>query len=147
MKPEKPLFIPLKREHFEAFAAGRKAFEYRELGPRWNERTCRVGRLVVLSCGYGKARRLRGTISHFSTSNTPSLLPGWASCYGDNHRPAAIIGITLSASKWCACGTLSEPSTYQGVLVCGACWKPVKSRRPNDRTLATQPAPKDFNSK
>lgn len=50
---EKPLFIPLKREFFDAFERGLKVFEYREYGPRWNERTCRVGRLVTLSMGYG----------------------------------------------------------------------------------------------
>lgn len=49
---EKPLFIPLKREFFQAFKAGEKVEEYRPEGPRWNARTCRVGRPVVLSLGY-----------------------------------------------------------------------------------------------
>lgn len=89
------LFIPLKREFYEAFERGEKGFEYREYGPRWNERTCRLGRPVTISMGYGKTRRLRGTITHFSTSATPALLPGWSACYGDNHRTAAIIGIAL----------------------------------------------------
>jgi len=90
------LFIPLKREYFEAFERGEKEFEYREYGPRWNERTCRIGRPVVLSMGYGKARRLRGVVNFFDTSATPSLLPGWSACYGDNHRTAAIIGVKLN---------------------------------------------------
>ena len=90
------LFIPLKREYFEAFERGEKEFEYREYGPRWNERTCRLGRPVVLSMGYGKARRLRGVVNFFDTSATPSLLPGWSACYGDNHRSAAIIGVKLN---------------------------------------------------
>lgn len=89
------LFIPLKREFFEAFERGEKEFEYREYGLRWNERTCRIGRAVTLSMGYGKARRLRGVVSFFDTTATPQLLPGWSACYGDTHRTAAIIGITL----------------------------------------------------
>ena len=31
---EKPLFIPLKREFFEAFKAGQKVEEFRPEGPR-----------------------------------------------------------------------------------------------------------------
>ena len=92
------LFVPLKREYFEAFERGEKEFEYREYGPRWNELTCREGRAVTLSMGYGKARRLRAVITHFSTCATPSLLPGWNSCYGDSHRTAAIIGIKVLAN-------------------------------------------------
>ena len=92
---EKALFIPLKREFFEAFARGKKIAEYREYGPRWNERTCRVGRAVTLSLGYGKARRLHGVVEFFDTCATPQLLPGWSSCYGDTHRTAAVIGINL----------------------------------------------------
>lgn len=34
----KPLFIPIKREFFEAFERGDKTHEYRLYGPRWNER-------------------------------------------------------------------------------------------------------------
>jgi hypothetical protein len=59
---EVPLFVPLRGEHFDAFDAGTKDTEYRADGPRWNPRTCRVGRRVTLSRGYGKARRLNGVI-------------------------------------------------------------------------------------
>ena len=45
------LFIPLKTAYFEAFRAGTKTVEFRLYGPRWNERTCPVGRSVVLSKG------------------------------------------------------------------------------------------------
>lgn len=62
---EKPLFIPLKAKWFEAFERGDKTTEYRAYGPRWNERTCRVGRAVTLSYGYGKARRLSGEVIGF----------------------------------------------------------------------------------
>lgn len=33
---ERPLFIPLKREHYERFANGTKTEEYRPHGTRWN---------------------------------------------------------------------------------------------------------------
>lgn len=52
----KPLFIPLRAEWFEAFLAGTKDTEYRAYGPRWNERTCAIGRRAVLARGYGHPR-------------------------------------------------------------------------------------------
>ena len=58
----RPLFIPLKTEFFLAFEAGTKTIEYRPYGPRWNERTCTVGRDVLLSHGYGTKRRLRAKV-------------------------------------------------------------------------------------
>ena len=91
---DKPLFIPLKKEHFEAFERGEKAEEYRPAGPRWNHRTCRVGRRVTLSNGYGKSRRLSGrVVSYREESNTASLR-GWTEIYKDR-SPAAVIGIGL----------------------------------------------------
>lgn len=67
-KSERPLFIPLKKEYFEAFERGEKNTEYRlessiEKPTRWSSRTCWWGREVILSCGYGKARRIRGVIT------------------------------------------------------------------------------------
>ena len=92
----RPLFIPLKREYFEAFENGTKQTEYRLYGPRWNEQTCAIGRPVVLSLGYGKARRLRGEIVGFVRDDNPRKLPGWKECYGlIESRPAACIGIAL----------------------------------------------------
>lgn len=63
---EKPLFIPLMGWLFDAFVNGEKDTEFRRLGPRWNAKTCRVGRPVILSRGYGKAYRLSGHIVGFS---------------------------------------------------------------------------------
>ncbi|MDR1349797.1 MAG: hypothetical protein LBJ59_03250 [Zoogloeaceae bacterium] len=60
-----PLFLPLKTEFFNAFAAGEKSVEYRRYGARWNEQTCVPGRRVTLSCGYGTMRRLSGVITEF----------------------------------------------------------------------------------
>lgn len=61
----RPLFIPLKSEYYADFASGMKTREYRLYGPRWNERTCRPGRPVTLSRGYGTRDRLHGTIAGF----------------------------------------------------------------------------------
>lgn len=89
----KPLFVPLRREYFEAFERGEKTEEYRPYGPRWNERTCFPGRRVVLSLGYGKARRLTGVIRAFTTDPDPGRRPGWQACYGTRHTAAAVITI------------------------------------------------------
>lgn len=54
--PQTALFVPLKTEYFKAFQRGAKTVEYRRYGPRWNERTCAVGRHIRLSHGYSGAR-------------------------------------------------------------------------------------------
>ena len=59
-----PLFIPLRREWFEAFAAGTKTQEWRRYGPGWNERTCLIGRPVTLALGYTRTR-LHGVVTSF----------------------------------------------------------------------------------
>jgi len=93
----KPLFIPLKREHFEAFKNGTKPGmeEFRPDGPRWNARTCPIGRPVVLSLGYGKAHRLTGRVAGFRTSKEPTQTEAWKKCYGDRQGLAACIRIEL----------------------------------------------------
>jgi hypothetical protein len=63
---EKPLFIPLFTQYYYQFKSGKKKIEYRNYGVRWNERTCRVGRRVIISCGYGKQKRLHGIVSAFN---------------------------------------------------------------------------------
>lgn len=93
----KPLFIPLKRQHFEAFRDGTKREEFRVYGPRWNEKTCTPGRPVVLSLGYGKAHRLTGVVSTFRRSVEPTRTPEWRDCYGDRGGEAACIGVELTA--------------------------------------------------
>lgn len=62
---EKPLFVPLFMHWFLQFKAGLKTTEFRAYGPRWNERTCRIGRAVTLSGGYGKRYRLSAEIVGF----------------------------------------------------------------------------------
>lgn len=62
----KPLFVPLYKQWFEKFESGEKTIEYRKYGPRWNEQVCTIGRPVILSCGYGKKRRLYGVVTAFT---------------------------------------------------------------------------------
>lgn len=95
MSVEKPLFIPLKRKFFERFESGEKDTEYRPYGPRWNERTCKMGRLVTLSLGYGKQRRLQGWIAGFDVSADATKSRDWIECYGSRHSRAACIRIKL----------------------------------------------------
>jgi hypothetical protein len=66
VKIERPLFVPLKAEYFDAFARGDKTVEYRLAGGPWNATTCRVGRPVTLSRGYGTQRRLDGIVTGFA---------------------------------------------------------------------------------
>ena len=61
----KPLFVPLRREHFLAFENGEKRAEWRRHGPRFNAGTCYAGRMMVLSLGYS-GRRLLARITNFS---------------------------------------------------------------------------------
>jgi len=57
----RPLFIPLRRQWFDAFRDGSKRIEWRAYGPRWNRQTAFRGRHITLSLGYSGARLL-GTI-------------------------------------------------------------------------------------
>lgn len=91
----KPLFIPLKAEFFTAFERGEKNTEYRERGPRWNSKTCFVGRPVTLSKGYGKKHRLSGKITAVSYDCHPHKLPGWTACYANQSAIAICIRIQL----------------------------------------------------
>lgn len=79
---DKPLFIPLKTTYYEAFASGKKQEELRLYGPRWNERTCALGRRVVLSKGYGKANRLSGRIWKFKRQH--------GSTFGSTYKAAIL---------------------------------------------------------
>jgi len=94
--PEKPLFIPLKGVYFDLFKSGEKNTEYRPYGPRWNERTCRVGREVVLSRGYGKAHRLHGMVTGFEMRRDIVRTRAWQEIYGRKHEHVACIRIALS---------------------------------------------------
>jgi hypothetical protein len=65
MQTKTALFIPLRTEWFRRFEDGSKSVEYRAYGPRWNERTCPVGRCAIISHGYGTRERLKRVVSRF----------------------------------------------------------------------------------
>jgi hypothetical protein len=95
----KALFIPLRTEFYVAFANGTKTDEYRLYGPRWNERTCNVGRRVVISHGYGTRHRLHGRVVSFARCS-PNTLHGELETtlrriYGQTHGDVARIAIEL----------------------------------------------------
>lgn len=50
---------------------------------------------MILSLSYGKARRLEGQLTAFTTDANPARLPGWQTCYGTRHTTAAILTISL----------------------------------------------------
>lgn len=95
----KPLFIPLKTEFYEGFERGEKREEMRLYGPRWNEKTCRPGRRVVLSKGYGKKNRLQGWIKAFHKFDAhgyeEKARAAVLACYGTLDKPMAHISIEL----------------------------------------------------
>ena len=84
----RPLFIPLKSEFYDAFLDGSKTVEYRRYGRGWNEITRGLGRLVVLSKGYGIQHRCTGVITGFEKAEMDS--PDWISCYGKPGLAACI---------------------------------------------------------
>lgn len=96
----KSLFIPLKTEFYEAFERGEKAQEYRKYGPGWNEKTCAIGRPVVLSKGYGKGARLGGRVASFErrhgSSFTGAAAESIARVFGSCDVEIACIGITVA---------------------------------------------------
>lgn len=99
----KPLFVPLKTEYFELFKLGKKHEEIRVYGARWNERTCSIGRPVVLSKGYGKSERLRGTITSFTIHQGLKLKRAERATvlklYGCINVYFAFIGMSINAEQ------------------------------------------------
>lgn len=102
-KEEKPLFVPLNAHWFEEFEAGRKDEEIRIYGPKWNEETCRIGRPVVLSYGYGKARRMNGVIVGFRKKWGPTLpykyMKPIVETFGDIRQHFSLIKIRLDENE------------------------------------------------
>ena len=82
----RPLFIPLRREFYEAFRDGSKIEEFRRHGARWNAATCPVGRSVILSLGYGKRSRMEGIIAGFEVRHEPTTTEAWTKCYGGTNE-------------------------------------------------------------
>lgn len=92
---EKPLFIPLNREHYCAFVDGSKGDEQRLYGSRWNEKTCRIGRAVLLSLGYGKQHRTTGVITSFERVPFDKGSGAAQEIYADRPDDIAVIGIEV----------------------------------------------------
>lgn len=86
----KPLFIPLRTQWYRAFESGEKCTEYRAYGPRWNEKTCFVGRAAIISHGYGKRERLRRRVHDFKVLDHASAPEAARSIYPDAAYIAAI---------------------------------------------------------
>ena len=63
-EPQRHIFVPLAREPFDRFAAGWKTVEIRNVGSPVERqvRKAKPGTPVTLSCGYGKARRMKGSL-------------------------------------------------------------------------------------
>jgi len=78
--------------------AEKVAEELRLYGPRWNERTCTVGRAVTLSKGYSKGNRLTGRIWKFKrqhgTTFGSTYKAAIATCYGTLDVWIACISVT-----------------------------------------------------
>lgn len=77
----KPLFVPLHREYFDLFKAGSKTHELRKNGPRWNEKTCVIGRPAVISLGYGKKSRLKARVMDFQVVGAEDLTSAEAGAF------------------------------------------------------------------
>jgi hypothetical protein len=107
----KPLFIPLNTEYFNAVADGSKREELRRYGPRWNEKTCTVGRDVVLSKGYGKKSRLTGRVWKFKRQH--------GSTFGSTYQ-AAILDVfgTLDIEIACIAIEVTANSYSPDLPVC-----------------------------
>ena len=95
-----PLFIPLKSEFYDAFLNGLKRDELRRYGPRWNERTCSIGRPIVLSKGYGKKHRTPGVIWSFKRQHGSTFGSTYKAaildCFGTLDIEIAVLSITLT---------------------------------------------------
>lgn len=89
-----PLFVPLKTEYWQQFRDGTKRDELRLYGPRWNERTCAIGREVTLSKGYGKHGRMTGRVRSFKRQH--------GSTFGSTYR-AAILAVYGTLDVEIAC--------------------------------------------
>lgn len=86
---DKPLFVPLKREWFEAFERGDKRQEIRRYGSHYNERTCRIGRAAILRLGYS-GREMRARIVGFAREMRDNDIYGPAA-------DCAVITLTMEA--------------------------------------------------
>ena len=95
----KPLFIPLTTKYYEAFKNGTKTDELRLYGKRWNEKTCAIGREIILSKGYGKRERMKGHISKFKKQH--------GSTFGSTYKES-ILDVFFNLDVYIACISISD---------------------------------------
>jgi hypothetical protein len=62
MKCEDRLFVPLNKQWYDLFKEGKKLWEIRAVGPRFNPKTVYTGRIVELRRGYAVKGALWGRI-------------------------------------------------------------------------------------
>ena len=108
--PCSALFVPLTSRYYEAFERGEKTEELRLYGPLWNERTCRIGRPITLSKGYGKKNRLHGTIWKFKRQH--------GSTFGSTYK-AAIMDRYKTLDVWIAVISVTLPNVRRQVSLAG----------------------------
>lgn len=126
------LFVPLLARYYDAFERGEKNEELRLYGPRWNENTCRVGRSVTISKGYGKSHRMHGIIWKFKRQH--------GSAFGSAYK-AAILDRYKTLDVWIACisielqGRCAPCGTERGAKCWGHC---VGSMQNNQAEPANQ---------
>jgi hypothetical protein len=74
--------------------------EFRPYGARWNEDTCRVGRPVLLSLGYGKQHRLQGHVAGFRVDREVICkTAAWIAIYGPGPCAVACTKIQMEVAN------------------------------------------------
>lgn len=111
-----PGFIPMDEWAFRLFMSGAKDTEFRLLGGRFVAKHYPVGRLVVISAGYGRGHRALTRVRSFEALDAPPDLEQWAKVYGPwpthpHSLKVAAIGLDLLASL------PSDRSEYDAVLL------------------------------
>jgi len=95
----KALFIPLNTKYYNDFTTGEKTEELRIYGPRWNEKTCQIGRDVILSKGYGKISRMKGRIWKFKKQH--------GTLFGSTYK-SDILNVFKRLDIYIACISITE---------------------------------------
>lgn len=124
--PGSALFVPLMTRYYEAFERGDKTEELRLYGPRWNETTCRVGREVTLSKGYGKKNRLHGRIWKFKRQHGSTFGSTYKAAILDRYKTLDVWIACISVNLFTACGGCGTQNPHNR---CIGCFHPFE---PND---------------
>ena len=77
---KKPLFVPLMKKYYLKFESGEQDCEIRPNDRRgWSLNNVSPGRLMTLSCGYGKQNRITKPITRVKLTNDlkAAKIPQW----------------------------------------------------------------------